>query len=296
MIRKHFIAALLLSLAFPAMGQDAATRWYRPAPQDRPFVRWWWLGSAVDREGLTYNLEQFAAKGIGGVEITPIYGVQGNEANDIEYLSPEWMEMYRHVCAEAERLGLEVDMNCGTGWPFGGPGITERRSAKKMDLREDGTIAAVPTGQKVKRAAPGGEGLVLDHYDREAVDFYLERFDKAFGASGAPWPSVLFNDSYEVYGADWTEKLPEVFRERYGYDIVAELAGPRDTERYVRAVGPMGMDPSSATSRTALRPTSWTCTRWWTSRNARLSAGPASTFPGSGRTRSPVPTTGIPAP
>ena len=236
MHRKHLITALLLSLTLPASGQEAVTSWYRPAPQDRPFVRWWWLGSAVDKEGLTYNLEQFAAKGIGGVEITPIYGVQGNEANDIDYLSPKWMEMYRHVCAEAERLGLEVDMNCGTGWPFGGPGITERYAAKKMSVREDGSIAAVPTGQQVKRAAPGGEGLVVDHYDKEAVTFYLNRFDRAFGTSGAAWPAVLFNDSYEVYGADWTEKLPEFFRERYGYDIVAELAGPKDSERYVRAV------------------------------------------------------------
>ena len=203
------LLAGLLTLPLAVLSQDGVADWYPVSTENKPFVRWWWLGSAVDREGLTYNLEQFAAKGIGGVEITPIYGVQGNETNDIPFLSSEWMEMYRFVREEGQRLGIEVDMNCGTGWPFGGPGITVRYAAKKMELREDGTIAPVLTGQKVKRAAPGGEGLVLDHYDREAVDFYLERFDKAFEESGAPWPDVFFNDSYEVYGADWTGKLPE---------------------------------------------------------------------------------------
>jgi len=41
------------------------------------------------------------------------------------------------------------------------------------------------TGQKVKRAAPGGEGYVLDHLNKDAVIRYLERFDKAFAENGA---------------------------------------------------------------------------------------------------------------
>ena len=69
-----------------------STDWYTPTRENKPFVRWWWLGSAVDKEGLTYNLEEFARAGIGGYEVTPIYGVQGNEANDIPFLSEKWME------------------------------------------------------------------------------------------------------------------------------------------------------------------------------------------------------------
>ena len=34
-------------------------------------TRWWWMGSAVDEENLRWNFEQYAAKGIGTVEITP---------------------------------------------------------------------------------------------------------------------------------------------------------------------------------------------------------------------------------
>ena len=60
-----------------------------------PGARWWWLGSAVDKENLRWNMEQYASHGIGALEITPLYGVKGNEANNIDYLSPQWMEMLR---------------------------------------------------------------------------------------------------------------------------------------------------------------------------------------------------------
>lgn len=63
------------------------------------------------------------------------------------------------------------------------------------------------TFQKVKRAAPGGEGYVMDHLSGRAVKNYLNRFERAFEASGAPYPHNFFNDSYEVYKADWTENL-----------------------------------------------------------------------------------------
>ena len=172
----------------------------------------------MDREGLTYNLEEFAKAGIGGYEVTPIYGVQGNEANDIDYLSPKWMEMYKWLVAESARLGLECDLNNGTGWPFGGPQITPELAAQKMEVTPEG-VKSVQTRQMVKRAAPGGEGFVMDHYNPQALKVYLDRFDKAFAQSGAKWPHTFFNDSYEVYGADWTPKFAEIFRERYGYDI-----------------------------------------------------------------------------
>ena len=164
-----------------------STDWYTPTRENKPFVRWWWLGSAVDKEGLTYNLEEFARAGIGGYEVTPIYGVQGNEANDIDYLSPKWMEMYRWLVDESKRLDLECDLNNGTGWPFGGPQITPELAAQKMEVGPDG-VKSVQTRQMVKRAAPGGEGFVMDHYNPEALKVYLDRFDKAFAASGAPWP------------------------------------------------------------------------------------------------------------
>src|SRR5687768_4166970 len=98
-----------------------------PAPatqaSSKPWTRWWWPGNAVDKENLTRQLEQIAAAGFGGVEVTPIYGIQGADDREIGFLSPQYMEMLAHAAAEARRLGLGLDMATGTGWPFGGPTI-----------------------------------------------------------------------------------------------------------------------------------------------------------------------------
>jgi hypothetical protein len=191
-----------------------------PIPQEaKPYTRWWWLGSAVDSVGLDYNLKEFAKVGIGGVEITPIYGVQGNDANDIPYLSPRWMRMLKYVETRGAELGIETNMATGTGWPFGGPLVTKDDAAKKVVFDENQHASMGYTGQKVKRAAPGGEGFVIDHFDHDAVAHYLERFDTAFANQNVPFPHTMFNDSYEVYGADWTPNLYEEFQHRRGYDL-----------------------------------------------------------------------------
>lgn len=78
-----------------------------------------------------------------------------------------------------------------------------------------------PTGQQVKRAAPGGEGLVLDHFNKPAVQQYLQRFDSLF-LKGRHIRSV-FNDSYEVYGADYTKTFLDEFKNRRGYDLREHL-------------------------------------------------------------------------
>ena len=88
------------------------------------------------------------------------------------------------------------------------------------------------TGQKVKRAAPGGEGYVLDHFSKNAVRKYLDKFDKAFSSSKVPFPNTFFNDSYEVYGANWTPTLFEDFYRIKGYhleDYMPELLGIKES-------------------------------------------------------------------
>ena len=207
-----------------------AQSWPTPRPEAKAGTRWWWLGSAVDKENLQWNLSEYARAGIGAVEITPLYGVQGNDKNNIPFLSSEWMQALKMVEDIARPLGIEVDMNCGTGWPFGGPHISLDQAACKAIFKDslvDGSpVYSVEIGrtqQKVKRAAPGGEGWVVDHFDREAVHHYLDRFEQAFATSGVPYPHTFFNDSYEVYKANWTPTLFDEFQKRRGYDLRTKL-------------------------------------------------------------------------
>lgn len=78
------------------------------------------------------------------------------------------------------------------------------------------------TGQVVKRAAPGGEGFTIDHFSPSAAANYFKAFDSAFGSS-SHGVKGFFNDSYEVYGANWTPEFFEAFKERRGYDLRLHL-------------------------------------------------------------------------
>ena len=133
--------------------------WPQITKESRPWTYWWWMGSAVDKENLTWQLEKLHRVGIGGVHIVPIYGVKGYEAQYIPYLSRRWMEMLSHTVSEAQRLGMGVDMTCGTGWPFGGPQVDSGHAAAKL-LFETWTVKGGESlGQKI--ACRDGVGAPL---------------------------------------------------------------------------------------------------------------------------------------
>ena len=259
--RNHKFIGLSFAMALMSSLNCQAQLLPTPTQEAKPGVRWWWMGSAVDQENLKWNLGEYAKAGIGAVEITPLYGVQGNDKNDIPYLSPKWMDMLKFVEKENKQVGIETDMATGTGWPFGGPWVPISEAACKavfvdtiVDVKQKlmeiefnvpqkerafaklKGIKAFPvegekykkrvialyesrTRQKVKRAAPGGEGYVIDHFDSTAVTNYLQHIDSAFVASKTPYPHTFFNDSYEVYGANWTPTLLTEFEKYHGYKL-----------------------------------------------------------------------------
>lgn len=285
---------LLGALLCIGSADGQAQNWPTVTQESKPAARWWWMGSAVTKPDLQWNLEQYAKAGLGALEVTPIYGVQNNEKNELSYLSAPWMDALSFTQTEGKKNGLLIDMNNGTGWPFGGPEVSIDDAAAKLACTDTTVTGALlrkgvniqlkdekerpfaklsrvmaydseghatdltamttegvtlwkksnkkasyriialycsRTRQKVKRAAPGGEGYVLDHFDRGAVARYLERFDKAFAQTGTAYPHSFFNDSYEVYKANWTPTLLEEFEKRRGYkleDHLLELLGEKE--------------------------------------------------------------------
>lgn len=262
-------------LAIPEIGSE-----------QKAWTRWWWMGNAVTRTGITSHLEKMAEANFGGVEISPIYGVEGYENASIAYLSEEWMDLLVHTVDEAERLGLQVDMILGTGWPYGGPHVDTQDAARRLAVRayqleggqsleqrimqvnrrnvavaplhvlmgyssggasvdltgyvdENGYLDWVPdensgrwqliaffndwTNQQVKRAAPGEDGHVMDHFSDIALSGYLERFESAFEGTEHGMIRSFFSDSYEVEGANWTYDFFDQFEKYRGYDLKDHL-------------------------------------------------------------------------
>ncbi len=199
----------------------------------KPWTYWWWMGSAVKKEDITKQLEIFRNAGVGGVHIIPIYGAKGAETDFIPFLSPKWLDMMQHTVSEGKRFGLGVDMTTGTGWPFGGPNIPATLGAKQMVV-VNGEPTVKNTKQMVKRAAPGGEGLVFDPFHKSAMTQYLTRFDSVF-ASSKEKPRSMYMDSYEAYGANWTEDFLKEFQARRGYDLRPKLSYLKDSVQVMDA-------------------------------------------------------------
>ncbi len=300
MNKKRITLLFFIMTSLSAFTVDKDSKWPQQTVECKPWTRWWWFGNAVDEKNLTYNIEKLGEAGIGGVEITPIYGVKGYEDKYIPYLSPKWMNMLAYTHGETEKWGMQVDMNNGTGWPFGGPDVTLDNAAckaifqeyrvsgnKEINLKivvndkkqvgisklsrlmaysnkgeklnltsliqQDSILKwKAPKGewrlialfegktlQKVKRAAPGGEGYVMDHLDADAVKNYLQKFENAFTANQTPYPHTFFNDSYEVYGANWSPTLLDEFYKRRGYKLenyFPELLDKGKTDRSRRVI------------------------------------------------------------
>ena len=219
------ILLLLILLPTIACAQTASTA--------KPWTFWWWMGSAANEHDITAQLEGFKKSGLGGVHISPIYGVKGYEKEFVPFLSKKWLHLLDYTVQEGKRLGLGVDMTTGTGWPFGGPTVTPEMAAKAMIVK-DGQVQVAPTRQKVKRAAPGGEGFVLDPFHPTAMGTYLMWFDTTLNTI-ADRPRGMYNDSYEAYGANWTTDFREEFRKRRGYDLTDQLPLLQDTSANVPA-------------------------------------------------------------
>lgn len=280
--------ALLSGSERTSFAADDSQVWPGITSEMRPWAWWWWHGSAVDQTNITHELQRFHDAGLGGVQITSIYGVKGAEAREIEYLSPKWLSMMGYTVDEAHRLDLGVDMTLGSGWCFGGPtvsdedanasvvvktfqlGVGERISEKLnpkttqaiMAFGPDGkaiditdsigtngqvffsppgnwitspgstnaplktwTIYAVsqkPSGQKVKRPGPGGEGWMLNPAYPKAMHDWLSWFDKALADYKGSKPHAVFQDSYE-YRTDWSPDFFAQFEKRRGYRLQDEL-------------------------------------------------------------------------
>lgn len=98
----------------------------------------WWQthGSAFTKKEITRQLEEFKDKGMGGVTIKDTRPMprdsQTSHIKDIDYMSPEWLDMFAHIVSECGRLGMICRSRLGSGWNEGGPWITPDQSTKKL--------------------------------------------------------------------------------------------------------------------------------------------------------------------
>ncbi|MBC2605010.1 glycosyl hydrolase [Pelagicoccus albus] len=229
-----------LSLILPALPSQAQVPDLKEATsENKPWTRWWWHGSAVNKEEITRELESFAQIGIGGVEITPIYGVEGKEELETEFLSDKWLELMRHAGLEAKRLGMQMDVVPGTGWRLGHELVPDNERAVELELHRHTNaegetkayeITAELSGERVKRPAPGGSGYTIDMLDQDAVANYIDRFNRTFFNAVSPdLVRAVFHDSWE-YETNWSHDFQNelIYRNRFNSPEMYSIFDPEN--------------------------------------------------------------------
>ena len=129
------IAALCLLVLAPlgTSGQTEALRegFRRPPDAARPWVYWEWMDGNLTREGITADLQAMKKAGLGGAVICEVN--VGIPRGPVEFMSPRWRALFKHMVREARRLGLQITMNAGPGWTgSGGPWVKPEESMQHL--------------------------------------------------------------------------------------------------------------------------------------------------------------------
>src|SRR5512135_998702 len=108
---RLFTFLTLTTLCALSLGaaDDLERGFAHPPDATRPWVYWFWLSGNITSNGITADLEAMKRVGIGGVLIMEVD--QGSPPGPARFGGPLWRELFKHACAEAKRLGLEVNMN-----------------------------------------------------------------------------------------------------------------------------------------------------------------------------------------
>lgn len=214
---------------------------------------WFWNGDQQEAE-ITRQLELAKQGGWRGMTLHARLG------NKTEYLSDRWMELFRHACIEAKRLGLEIWLYDEEGFPSGSiggrlPALGEKYQQKRLayevtSAKEARTLndifASFDKRDPEKMLLPSDAAddtellvfrrIVLDYFvdylSRDAADAFLrmthEKYENALGEFfGNVIPVVYTDDIQYMFGNGyvvWSDHLETVFSARFGYSIREKLS------------------------------------------------------------------------
>ncbi len=212
---------------------------------------WFWNGDQREDE-ITRQLELAAEGGLKGMAI------HARKGNQTEYMSDRWIELVRHSCEEALRLGLDIWLYDEEGFPSGTVGHRMQKDdrgfqqklltyayARQDTIGEITNLVAMYDAETYERVScenrADAELLVfrmdcyaryVDTLKRATAERFMELthrtyFDALGQYFGRPITHVYTDDLNSYLDATpslpYTERLPEVFRERMGYDLLDHL-------------------------------------------------------------------------
>lgn len=116
---------------WPAEAADLERGFAQPPHSAKPWVYYFIMDGNLSRPGITADLQAMKRVGIGGLLIMEVD--VGVPRGPVEFMSPQWRQMFKHLNQQADRLGLDVTINASGGWTgSGGPWIKPQQSMQKL--------------------------------------------------------------------------------------------------------------------------------------------------------------------
>ena len=125
------VAALTLSATTTPSIQQLASDFVTPPLTSRPGVYWYFMDGNLSKAGATRDLEAMRAAGIGyAVFLEVSVGVPRGK---VDFMSPEWIDFFKHLVKEAERCDVQIILGIGPGWcGSGGPWVAGQKSMRHL--------------------------------------------------------------------------------------------------------------------------------------------------------------------
>ena len=240
---------------------------FREPDRKYSVLAFWFLSGKLEEEKLRWQIDEMVDKGVYGGFMHP------RAYLETPYLEQEWWDAIDACVDEARKTGFSAWIYDEYAWPSGTAGSTfeygfqkpSRTLAMGRENMAKGLYAKrFITEEEVKRdrntddcliKIQRKDGIVYGFYCRtyeKAVDYLNpdtiklfiqmthEEYKKRFGDGFGKWIPGIFFDEIFMAGnpLPWTDRLPEVFLGRYGYDLMEELPclvdGDGEHERRVR--------------------------------------------------------------
>src|SRR4051812_44637561 len=151
-------ALLMVVVAFGAAASparaDFASDFAQPAHAVQPKFRWWWPNALVDTNEIKAEIDQMAAAGFGGAEITDVHHSisSGLDPAGHGWGTQAWVDATTTAFREAKARGMTLDLTAGPSWPAAVPSITPDSPAAIKELAYG--LAPLAPGQAFSGPAP----------------------------------------------------------------------------------------------------------------------------------------------
>jgi len=118
-----------------AAKDDLEKDFINPPDSAKAHTWWHWLNGNVSKEGITADLEAMKRVGINGAQIFNVS--ESIPDGPAPFMSPKWLDLFKHAASEAKRLNMELCFHNCAGWSSsGGPWVKPEHGMQTVVTNE----------------------------------------------------------------------------------------------------------------------------------------------------------------